>query len=140
MEPRNETSPCCKSNQVSALKRKLHKRNEQVVGLQKRSGLLPDGASESFEEKVTERIAESGIQRKISRKLSRAGEAVMETEMEMDSLTTEINSLKQRLKEVMGEWRACILLHHIRLLATQFTRIVINSALPPRRSLCDLIQ
>ena len=65
IEPRNKTSPCCKSNQVSSLKRKLQKRNKEVVGLQKQSGLLPDGASESFEEKVTERIAESDTPRKI---------------------------------------------------------------------------
>ena len=130
IEPSKKAPWCCKSNQVSSLKRKLQKRKKEVVGLQKQSGLLPDGASESFEEKVTERIPESDTPRKISRKLSRAGEAVTETEMEMDSLTTEINGLKQRLEEVMGQSRACILLHDIRLLATQPTHIEVNSALP----------
>ena len=130
IEPSKKAPWCCKSNQVSSLKRKLQKRNKEVVGLQKQSGLLPDGASESFEEKVTERIAESDIQRKISRKLSRAGEAVTETEMEMDSLTTEINDLKQRSEEVMGQSWIGILLHHMRLLATQPTHIVMNSVSP----------
>jgi len=109
MKARNKTSTCFKSNQVSSLKRKMHKRNEHVAGLQKQSGLLPDSASESFEEKVTERIAESDTPRKISRQLSRAGEAVTEAEMEMYSLTTEINGLKQQLEEVMGQSRDCIL-------------------------------
>ena len=109
MEPRSKTSPCCTSNQVSALKRKLQNRNEKVDDLQKQSGLIADSASEPFEEKATERIAESDTPRKISRKLSRAGQAVTETEMEMDSLTAEIDGLKQRLEEVMGQSWACIL-------------------------------
>ena len=140
MQPSNKISTCCKTNQVSALERKLRKRNEQVVGLQKQmSGRIAHSASEAFEEKVTERIAETDTPRKISRKLSHAGEAVAETEMEMDSLTAEIDGLKQQLEEVMGQSRVCILSHEIRLLATQLTHIEMNSVLPHGRRLCDLI-
>ena len=108
MAPSNKILPCCKPNQVSSLKRKLQKKNEDVVDLQKQSGLIADSASQSFEEKVTERITETEITRTISRKLSQAGEAVTETETEMDSLRVEIDGLKERLEEVMGQSRACI--------------------------------
>ena len=140
MQPSNKISTCCKTNQVSALERKLQKRNEQVVGLQKQmSGRITHSASESIEANVIERITETDTPRKISRKLSHAGQAVTETEMEMDSLTAEIDSLKQQLEEVMMQSRVCILSHEIRLLATQLTHIEMNSALPHGRRSCDLI-
>ena len=65
-------------------------------------------ANKSFEEKVTESVTKTEIPRRISRKMSHADEAVTEAETEMGLLMTEINGLKQRLKEVMGQSRACI--------------------------------
>ena len=44
--------------------------------------------------------------RKMLRKLSHADEVVTEAEMEMESLTAEINDFKQRLDEVMGQSQA----------------------------------
>lgn len=107
MEPRSNTSLCCKCNQTSALERKLQKRNQDVAGLHKRSGLIAASASAAFEHKVTERVTESDIPRKIMKQLSLAGEAVTEAEKEMESLTVEITGLKQRLEEVMEQTRVC---------------------------------
>ena len=74
------------------MERKLKKRNKEAVILRKESGLITQSASKSFEEKGTERITKTN-----------ADEAVMEAETERESLTAEINGLKQRLNEVMGQ-------------------------------------
>ena len=75
----------------------------------------------SFEEKVTESIPMTGISRKMSRTLTHADEAVTEAVTEMESLTAEVNTLEEQLKNVM-EQHAFTLFHspvHMRWFATR---------------------